>query len=616
MKTNNKTKLNIVAVLLMALMLLVSVLAVTMANNATRHQTATANTTFNVVTSGERINTQFRFDHNDSEIMSRARVRANDWVSMCVSFNDGAFSEVFRACPIDIRNGYYDLVFPFTYLHGRVFGASSAFNANYTIVFRVREWDEGTVWGHLGSGIGISNPINLITSLPLPPDPIPPVGFYFSGWYLDELNTIPFVVGSIITSDMNLYAGFRPINFDINFMLNGGSFTVTPTNTFTMLSPNTPLDTPNRTGFTFDGWFNNSTLAGQAITYIASGTVGNQRLYARWVAIEYTININLNGGNLVSTVPATYTIQSPIIVIPNPTRQGFTFAGWYNNPSFADNQISSILAGSTGTQNFYARWTVINFTITYNLNGGEFVGFTPITSFTVENDLITLPVPAREGYTFGGWFNNANLTGVRVEELPAGSVNNRTLFARWNVILHRVTFFVNGVIFSEIYVPHGLRLSNYSLLASGTSPVAVYTNAELTNTANLDRQITAPVVLFASQPFGVHATLEFIVNGRIVRTETILLNSFLDDLGTYEREGYEFLGWYTSSSFTMRVTDTTRLSSNMRVYGRFAPIVEYEPAEPTGLPSWAIWLIVGGSLILVGAIAIKIVVRKKKGKRK
>ena len=87
--------------------------------------------------------------------------------------------------------------------------------------------------------------------------------------------------------------------------------------------------------------------------------------------------------------------------------------------------------------------------ITYELNGGNFneslVGNCyPYNKYTS----VVLPTPTREGYAFGGWYNNASLTGEKITEIANGSAENITLYAKW-LQLYTITYYLNGGINAE-----------------------------------------------------------------------------------------------------------------------------------------------------------------------
>ena len=103
-----------------------------------------------------------------------------------------------------------------------------------------------------------------------------------------------------------------------------------------------------------------------------------------------------------------YHIQhrKPHIYLPQPTKHGYAFTGWYTNANLLGDKVTYIPTGSTGHKSFYAAWEYIQYTITYNLNGG----INPIdapTGYNIDSSF-ALPIPTKAGYDFAGWYNNAS----------------------------------------------------------------------------------------------------------------------------------------------------------------------------------------------------------------
>ena len=92
------------------------------------------------------------------------------------------------------------------------------------------------------------------------------------------------------------------------------------------------------------------------------------------------------------------------------------------------------------------------YTIAYELNGGELSG--QITSYDGSTKIV-LPTPTKEGFSFGGWYDNAQLTGNAVKEIAKGSSGNKTFYALWVALgggdrkheLNRCGFEGNGMNF-------------------------------------------------------------------------------------------------------------------------------------------------------------------------
>ena len=114
--------------------------------------------------------------------------------------------------------------------------------------------------------------------------------------------------------------------------------------------------TPTRDGYEFIGWYVEGT--NNEWDFDSDTVTANVNLVSKWQQVQsYTITYNLNGGTGASN--GTYTASSATITLPTPTREGYTFGGWYDNADFEGTAVTEILTGSTGNKTFYAKWTSV-----------------------------------------------------------------------------------------------------------------------------------------------------------------------------------------------------------------------------------------------------------------
>ena len=130
----------------------------------------------------------------------------------------------------------------------------------------------------------------------------------------------------------------------------------------------------------------------------------NKTLQVRFETISYTISYNLDGGTVSGTNPTSYTVASNTITLINPTKSGYTFAGWIGSNGNTPQTTLTITTGNTGDKTYTATWTtsdpVIVFTwdTTGQLEKTIYVGASSAT--TVDwGDGTTSPVPASDGLT-------------------------------------------------------------------------------------------------------------------------------------------------------------------------------------------------------------------------
>ena len=164
---------------------------------------------------------------------------------------------------------------------------------------------------------------------------------------------------------------------------------------------------------------------------------------------ETTITLHPNGGTPnenqeITTEEESYTLpECPF------SRTGYTFDGWATSANgsviYENKETIENLNGTA--VNLYAKWTPIQYAITYNLNGGTNHVSNP-AKYTIETSTITLQAPTKTGYTFGGWYKE-NTFETSVTQITNGSTGDITLYAKWEVDTYRITLDANGGVFTK-----------------------------------------------------------------------------------------------------------------------------------------------------------------------
>ncbi len=292
-------------------------------------------------------------------------------------------------------------------------------------------------------GLLLDQPINYDGSqdivLPIPTKE----GYIFDGWY--ETNDFTGDVVDKIekgsTGNKVYYAKWSeiptPETYYITFVTNGGillEYFISYDETQEIVLP-----TPTKAGYTFEGWYETSDFTDNVINKLEKGTTGNKALFAKWEATMYLITYITNKGNL-SNAPVNYNILQTVI-LPTPTRDGYRFVGWYDNAQFNGNAITSILEGSIGNKEFYAKWEKVSYLISYNTNGGV-LNNAPVNYDITQN--VVLPIPTKKGYNFVGWYDNDQFIGDKITSISEGSIGDKEFFAKWEKEIYTITFVLNG----------------------------------------------------------------------------------------------------------------------------------------------------------------------------
>ena len=247
-----------------------------------------------------------------------------------------------------------------------------------------------------------------------------------------------------LLADQTVVAGFTPITYNLSYTLNGGSVASANPTTYTIESAAITLTNPTREGYTFAGWTGTGLDAATTTVTISAGSIGDRSYTATWTPTVYNINLTLNGGTVATANPTTYTIESAAITLNNPTKTGYTFAGWKLNGAGDAMMSVTIAAGSTGDKAYTATWTPITYTISYNLDGGSVATANP-TSYTIESAAITLNNPTKEHYDFAGWTGTGLDAATQTVTIAAGSTGNRSYTATWTTQSYTVSITGAGV---------------------------------------------------------------------------------------------------------------------------------------------------------------------------
>ncbi len=201
----------------------------------------------------------------------------------------------------------------------------------------------------------------------------------------------------------------------------------------------TLLHDPVKTGYVFDGWYEDKAFKTRVAT-ISQGSTGSKTLYAKWQLKEYPIIYDLKGGDNHTGNPATYTMNDAFS-LQDATRKGYVFSGWYRDQGMTK-RVFEISRGSTGSLSLFAKWTPVSYGIIYKLNGGKNVKGNP-TAYTVASSTVTLKTPTRKGYTFKGWYRDSKYK-TKVTQITKGSTGDKTLYAKWEKETYKITYKLNG----------------------------------------------------------------------------------------------------------------------------------------------------------------------------
>lgn len=375
-------------------------------------------------------------------------------------------------------------------------------------------------------------------------------GHYLMGWFTKTEQGIQATVEDKIVSDQTLYAQWGILDYLVTFNSQGG--TAVPAKRYVYDTTLGTLSEPTKAGNTFNGWY---TLASGGTQVTSSTKVLKGITYhAQWLA-NRTVTFNFNGGAQANTTRVVANGKA-LGTLPVATRTGHNLKGWYNAASGGTAVTAATLVTSNVT--YYAQWTPISYTITYNSQNGT-------TNRTVKlnygSQLGTLTIPTRAGYTYKGWFT-ASSGGSQVL-YNTKVTGNVTYYAQW-LLNVKVTFDRNGggaPSFATRDLVSGLTVGALpTITRTGYTLKGWYTAASGGTQITVNTVVTSNVTYYA-QWTPLSYVVKFNANGgSAIGDKTYSYDQVLGTLPVTTRTGYTLNGWYTAASGGTKVTATTKVT--------------------------------------------------------
>ena len=308
-------------------------------------------------------------------------------------------------------------------------------------------------------------------------------GYTFAGWYwhadysgytdeqkaADKVDFDQAVTGQTVTMFAQWTKDEVQNETDVLYVANGGKFAdgqeVQQGLTDSDGMMRQPM-TPTRDGYTFAGWYWVSDLSVlteeqkdlNKVDFTQPVTKPHVTMYAQWVKNQDEINVlyAANGGQFADgndTMQGVADSDGVMRQPTAPTREGYTFAGWYWVSDLSDltdeqkdlNKVDfSQSIADKDHATIYAQWTKNadqnEIDVLYAANGGQFAtGETFQQGVTDSDGMMRQPAePTRDGYTFDGWYWHADYSGYTDEQKAADKVDfsqpvqsDVNIYAQW-----------------------------------------------------------------------------------------------------------------------------------------------------------------------------------------
>ena len=240
---------------------------------------------------------------------------------------------------------------------------------------------------------------------------------------------------------------------------------------------------------------------------------GVASLTAQWTALTYSVTLHENGGTLSSGNVTSYNYGegATLPTAGDMTREGYTFAGWYDNEALTGTPVMTISNTEMGNKEYWAQWEINQYTVTVKPENGE-------ADITITQDYgtpITAPTLTREGYQFNGW-DKAFPTTMPAENLtitaqwrdiaaPTGEINIAE--NDWKSFLNTITF---GLFFKDT--------QTVTVTATDNSGETVTIEYLLSEKALAESELAGMTFTAYSAPFSINPDNEYVIYAKLTDT--------------------------------------------------------------------------------------------------
>lgn len=299
------------------------------------------------------------------------------------------------------------------------------------------------------------------------------------------------------------------------------------------------------------------------------------------------IHFQTNLGTPIDSI----TYSGNLFDLPNdPTREGYTFQGWYFNEEFMQPfSMTELKEMDQDTVVLYAKWEINSYWIQFDTQGGELLD--PISQ-VFDEDFPEIQ-PIKEGYDFLGWYLDQSLTIPFTQ--PKMPARDLMLYAKWEeTTIYRVIYFdENGgdnitllrqPVGSPVIEPEYVHKDGHTFLGW-------YADPELLIPYTFDVMPDENTTVYAKWEIRM-CTLFLDENGGDPIDDLVQWYGTPITLPIPTREGYEFRGWYNMNHTYF---NGTTMPDNIMIYAMWKSIIFHIDFLSEGE-------VVGGYVLLYGKV--------------
>ena len=292
-------------------------------------------------------------------------------------------------------------------------------------------------------------------------------GYTFTGWYTKDNEKVSYPI--TVTENITLYSKYEINSYKVSYYNEGKKYIEDQKINYgeNALKPNT---NPSKIGYTFKYW----SIKENGEEYEFSTKITKDiNLYAVYEINKYTVTY-INEGTEYHKETAEY--GSVITSIQNPTKEGYTFIGWYNENNEKINHPITVTENIT----LHSKYEINTYTVSFYHNNEKYVEDQKVNYG--ESALKPSIDPTKEDYNFSGWVikgtnNKYDFTSKVTKDIELESsftakptytvtfkIGNEVILTENVIEGHKVTSkeapYKKGYLFDKWYSDEGLTIEN------------------------------------------------------------------------------------------------------------------------------------------------------------
>ena len=445
-------------------------------------------------------------------------------------------------------------------------------------------------------------------------------GYTFIGWY--DINDKKVNHPITVTKNMTLYSKYEINSYKVSYYNEGVKYIEDQKINYgeNALKPNTD---PSKIGYTFKYW----SLKENGEKYEFSTKITKDiALYAVYEINKYTVTY-INEGKEYHKETTEY--GSVVTSIQNPTKEGYTFIGWYD---INDKKVNHPIT-VTKNMTLYSKYEINSYKVSYYNEGVKYIedqkinygenalkpntdpskiGYTfkywsikengeeyefstkiteditlyavyEINKYTVTyinegteyhketaeygSVVISIQDPTKEGYTFIGWYNENNEKVTH----PITVTENITLHSKYEINTYTVSFYHNN----EKYVEDQRVNYGESALKPSIDPTKEDYNFSgwvikgTNNKYDFTSKVTKDIELESSFTAKPTYTVTFKIGNEVILTENVIEGHKVTSKEAPYKKGYLFDKWYSDEGLTIENNFNEKIMGNKIIYGKY-----------------------------------------------